>query len=228
MAIDLNQDVGKIIKDLFAKKNKGSSSGNIADEEKKGFDENYKNAILKSVITVCITAAAVWGVHKMTANPVQKAKSEFQTTEILKEELDKLDKNISSSRKILQNNKNKVEKILPEFSKIGGSKNLYKLISDIGDKSSITIKNITQGITNEIKEPIKYTETTLFLEIEAYYSNYMDFRRQLSQSKPILQFNEEKLLLDKNRSDRKLVVVITIKDFSVEKDAYEKLLKEQV
>lgn len=226
MAIDLNADVGKIIKDFLKGKKDNASKGDSGDSKN---IQLYKDAIMKVVIILCITVCIVYGISIFSSNPVKRGESEFTDNEKLNHALTKLENDISSSREIFSNNKKEVKEILPEFSSLGDSKNLFKLVSNLATNNSLVIKNISKGVTNKINNPTRYIQSTVFLEIEGFYSNYINFKQQLAKNKSILRIDSEKIKLKKDKfGERSLSINIALSDFSVNKEGYEELLNKDL
>ena len=57
----------------------------------------------------------------------------------------------------------------------------------------------------------------------------MEFKRQLAEKKPILTVDEEKIVLKKNNyGERKLVIQLTLNDYSLNKSKYNELLEKEI
>lgn len=227
MAIDLNADVGKIIKDfLNGNLKKESTQAGVRPSKN---SELYKNAILKTIIILCVVLTMSYGINTLTRSPIKKDVSEFKTNEELIIALQKIDENIKSGKDIFTNNKKKATRIIPDFSNQGDSKNLFNLISNLATDNSLIIRNINKGISNKINEPIRYIKNTVFLEIEGFYSNYILFKKQMMENKSILKIESEKITLKKDKfGERRLIINLIITDFAINKEGYEELLKKNL
>lgn len=230
MAIDLNADVGQIFKDLLGG-GKGKKSAKSGANKKSSADERsiggYKNAVLKTILIICLTAIVIWFINDKSMNPMQKEDSEFATNEQLQEALQTLKNNKKSAEKLLAKNTERATEILPEFSQIGDSKSLFNLITTLAESNNLVISDISQGKLMELKKPIQYFKNTVTLEIEGYYRNFVDFKRQLHAKKPILTVESEVISLKNTQyGDRKLKIQINLSDYSLETENYEKMLRE--
>ncbi len=222
MAINLNADVGQILKGLMDKKKSGGGKGKGPSVA----SIHYKQAATKCVMIACIALCLGWGINFLSNSSVQRDETEFATLEDLEAAVVKIEQDIASSRVLLDNNRKKVEEFLPMFSDIEGSKGLFKLISDVAEKNSLIIRNLSQGDTVESATPATHLQTRIMLELEGYYPNYMRFKKELSLKKPILKIDSEavKLKIGPN-GERRIGVSLSFMDYAVEKQEYEKALE---
>ena len=231
MAIDLNADVGQIIKDFLAGKHKKKSSQASADSSADSVfsskaKENYKNAVLKSVLIVCAAAIVIWLINQMTETPIKKDDSEFANTSQLKEAISQQELNIITTKNLYNSNKNQVSKILPEYSEMEGSKNLFNLVSQIAEKHTVPLNNIKKGVETPMMNPVKHTKTTIALQFNSSYPQYLNFKKELAAKKPILAVQSEQISLESDPySQRSLNVTLILTDYSLDKDKYEKIIQ---
>jgi hypothetical protein len=223
VAINLDADVGQIIKGLF---NKKPSESSTAKNGQSKFNPILKQAILKLVIIISIAAILGWVINYISNSPIERVQSEFTNLQDLEMAVVKIEQDIASSRVLLKNNRNKVADLLPMFSNVEGSKSLFKLISSLAAQNSLVIKNLSQGETVETTSPSRFLQTKIFLEAEATYASYLKFKQELQNQKPILSIEEETIKLKYTpEGERKIDIKLSFYDYSVDKREYEKVLE---
>ncbi len=224
MAINLNMDVGQLIKGLMNKKNQAGSEK--TPEKPSSLSAGYyKQAGIKSVIVLCSAAIIIWGINYLT-EASGRVESEFTTLEDIEAAVVKMEQDIVSSRELLGKNRKNVEEILPMFSDIEGSKSLFKLVSNIAEQNNLVIKNLSQGEVVETTAPSKFLQTKILLEIEGFYPNYIRFKNELVKQKPILRVESESIKLNVGLTgERKINISINFIDYSVNKQEYENVLQ---
>ena len=226
MAVNLDADIGQIVRNFLNKKGKGTASKAGKPKVLSHTAVYYKQAGVKCVIVFCIGAILAWGINYLTKSSVSREQSEFSTLAELEPAVVKIEQDIVSSRDLLVKNSKTVEEILPMFSDIEGSKSLFKLVSTLAEQNNLIIKNLSQGETIETTSPAKYTQTKILLEVEGFYPNYIKFLRQLEEARPLIRISDEDLKLFVNSAgERKLNVNLNFIDYSVEKQEYEKVLQ---
>lgn len=225
MALDLNADVGKIIKDFLS----GKKADPRTKRGKKKLDENYKHAILKSILILCITTTICYVIHLYSQSPIARTKSEFVDSAQLRDALTTIEANINSAKAMLVNNKHAVSDIIGFFSDQQGSKNLFRTISTVASANSISLKNITKGNTEQISTPAPHEKTIVLLELEGAYVDYISFKEELLKQKPYLTINLEKVaVVQGSNGERRLSISLELLDFAVNKKTYEDLLAKNI
>ncbi len=226
MAIDLNADVGKIIKDFLSGKKADPASKRGSKKELNHF---YKQALLKATLITCVTISFCYTVHMLSSEPVVREQSEFTSVPQLQEAMQTLENNLLSSRKMLASNKENVGQIINYYSDSEGSKNLFRVISSIASDKSLAVKSITKGNSEEFSKPAPYQKSKVIVEIDGIYGNYAEFKQELMRLKPILTINSEKIkVTTSSYGERGLSFTLEITDYSVDKKSYEELLEKEL
>ncbi len=222
MAVNFDMDVGEYIKSLLGKK---SAAKDNAKEDNSLAKQHYKQAGVKAIIIICITAIIGFGINYFTKAATEKETSDFTNNQDLSDAVVKIEQDITTSTAMLDKNRKKVAEILPMFSDKEGSKSLFKLISNLAAQNNLIINNLSQGETIENTNPAKYQETKILLDMEGYYGNYISFIKALNDQKPLLRVDSEntKLVTTKN-GERKLQIKLNLVDYAIQKDEYEKIL----
>lgn len=226
MSVNLDADIGQVIKNFLNKKGKKTDPKSGKVKTPSFAKIQYKQALIKSIIVICVAAVAAWGISFLTKSSVKRVQSEFTSLIQLDEAVAKIEQDIISSKDLLAKNSKKVEEILPMFSDIEGSKSLFKLVSNIAEANNLIIKNLSQGEIIETTSPAKYTQTNILLEIEGFYPNYMKFKNQLAAEKPMIRIESENVSLHiSSTGERRIGVDLSFIDYSVQKQEYEKILQ---
>lgn len=229
MAGKLDIDVGQLMKNLFSKKKSGltgqgsgGQSGNVISME------YYKKTAVKSVFMLCATFFISMGINYFTKTSSNRLESEYSTIEEIDTAVAEIEQNISTSTVLLSKNRKKVAEIMPLFSDIGGSKTLFKLISNIAASTNMTINNLSQGDAKEQTTKSDYFRSKVTLDMQGYFQGYLNFKQMLSDQKPLLRLDSEtiKLLLTKE-GERKIQVTLDLTDYSIDKGEYENALIEK-
>jgi hypothetical protein len=226
MAVNLDADIGQIVKNFLNKKNKEAGAntgfgGNLSFSQ-----TQYKQAGIKCVIVICVTAILSWGIHMLTKSSVAREQSEFTSLSQLSAAVTKMGQDINSSRDLLDNNRKKVEEIIPMFSDTESSKSLFKLLSTLAEQNNLVIRNLSQGEVIETTSPAKFLQTKILLEIVGFYPNYIKFLKGLESAKPLIKVESEDLKLSiDDAGQRALQVSLSFIDYSVQKQEYEKILQ---
>lgn len=224
MAINLDMDVGQIFKNFLNKKGKSSESKKEAEKPSLS-KAYYKQSGVKCILVICITAIISWGINYLTTSS-GRDESEFLTLDDVKAAVVKIEQDIASSRQLLEKNRKNVEEILPMFSDMEGSKTMFKLISNIAAQNGMVIKNLSQGTITETTTPAKFLQTNVLLEMEGFYPDYMNFKKELVKQKDILRIDSEVIKLTfGNNGERKINISVNFIDYSIEKQEYEKVLQ---
>ncbi|MDX1949093.1 MAG: hypothetical protein SFT90_01170 [Rickettsiales bacterium] len=221
MAIDLNADVGKILKDFLS----GKKSDPTTKRGKKTLNEHYRQAILKTIIILCFLISICYAINLISSNPIIRDNSEFTSSEQISNELATLENNLTLGQSMLKKNKEIVSELINHFSEIEGSKNLFRILSVLASENNLAVKNITKGNTEDISLPANHQKNSVFLEIDGIYANYISFKLALLEQKPVLTINSEKIeVTTTSYGERKLSIKLEITDYSVDKKIYKDLL----
>ncbi|HCR85555.1 MAG TPA: hypothetical protein DIV86_02640 [Alphaproteobacteria bacterium] len=225
MAIDLNMDIGTLVKGLLSKKTKSKNDGVTKGS---GIFDNQavKQSILKIILAICVTVILCFIINYFTANPIIKAKSEFQSNSDINQALEKLEVNIISAQSLLNSNRKKAEIILPLFSDLHGERTIFKQITNLASENYMVIRSINQLSATNKDKPIEHSEVQILLNVSGYYSNYLNFKKQLEKAKPYMKIDSEVLALNQSsETDRGIEISISLTDYAMPKKQYEKLLQ---
>lgn len=227
MAVDLNADVGKIIKDLFAGKKSGKNATGKVEKDGSIFSSPaIKQSILKSILAVCVTIMLSYLVHNVTSNPIKKLTSDYKNSIELEEAITKMDLDTQNAKRMFKNNSKKINEIMPKFSNLHGSKTIFKQITQIASEYGLIIKNLNQTNRKNLDKPIKHSEVEILLEMNGYYPNYVSFKKKLAMQKPYLKTNREILLLNFNKSgERRIDITLALTDYAIEKEKYKEIVQ---
>lgn len=225
MAIDLNMDMGALLKSLFSKKSK---AGDKPAEASSNIFANIavKQSMLKIVLTLCVTTIMCFLVNFFTANPIKKTNSEFENLSGLQDAMDKLDANLISAKSLFSSNKKKVSAILPLFSELHGEKTIFKQITRLAAGNDMIIKSVNQISSVSKDKPLDHAEVQILLNISGYYSNYLNFKKELEKNKPYLRIDNEVLTLNQSiDGDRSIDISVNLTDYAMPLEQYEALLQ---
>lgn len=228
MSINLNADVGKILKDLLDKKSSKSTANSNA-QNKFGL---YRNTILYSILILCGFVSVSFAMYHKANNSIKPDESEFKTSQEIDDALLKLDADLKSQRINLKNNIFKAKELLPKFTALGEEKKLFKLISQLADDSNIYIRQISKD--NVVKAPKteaepqqvkKFIESPITLVMTGTFKDYLAFKQELLIQKPVLKIDIEQININKIGDDKSSInILLKITDFVTDKQDFENVI----
>jgi hypothetical protein len=232
MSLNLNADVGKILRDLLDKKKSGSGGA----VTKTGFAAKidlYKNTVLYSVLILCAFLSLVFAMYHKANNSVTHDESEFKTSPEIEDAMVKIDADLASQKLILKKNIVKAKEILPKVTATGEEKKLFKLISFLAEKNNLYIKQISKGVVNVVqkteadKQQVKkFIESPINIEITGGFADYLAFKQDLINEKPVLRVDSEQVQINKIvESKSSISIVAKITDFITDKQDFEKVIQ---
>ena len=210
MAIDMNVDMGAIIKGLFSKKDP-------KDGPKSPTNPHVKTALVIGVILIAI-ASYVYFVYLPTKAELKIKNDKIALISTLKYEIESLSSSIEASQLELSIAQEEYKRRTNLFHTGQELEDLYGEISSLAMKNKLTITKIEKGIERPIFseesctngsvenvsdggyddgiEPpalkrVGYYEFGIFLEISGNYNQFTNFRNGLAQLTKIININKE-------------------------------------
>jgi Tfp pilus assembly protein PilO len=228
MAIDMNVDVGEMIKGLFSKK---TSQGEVIAPQ------NPYVKILISIVTVLILIASyIYFIYLPTQEELRINNEKLSQIEILRSEVTVLSDRIVKAKADLEASKIEYERRTTLFHTDQELEDLYGHISMLAVKNQLMVTKIEKGVENPILEvnisenqssicdgslsntmnaddftmqeespqlkKVAYYEFLVDLEISGNYKNYTNFRNGLAKLKKIINIMRESIVVLESETRR--------------------------
>ncbi|MDA0781645.1 MAG: hypothetical protein PQ612_04640 [Rickettsiales bacterium] len=246
MAIDLNQDMGALIKSLMGKNNGSSDSGAAASanasNEGSVADKiiPFRNVIIIFIIIIG-SSVAYYKLHytKMVKTNAEKAE-EIERLNKLKTDTANLEKQITNMRNDLSASK---EEYLESLSHFGNSEDLgelYQSISILAEKYGLKVLNIkettpppppaeplnSKGTKPAFQKKANITEVKeiqVKVELKGPYVEYIRFKEDLAVAEMLLKINEETVKVKKDEVG-KVYSQLTLTTYAIDKKPFQKVI----
>ena len=223
MAIDMNVDVGALIKGLFSKK---------TSQEGAKTPQNPYAKILISIVTVLILIASyIYFIYLPTQEELRINNEKISQIEILRSEITVLENRIVKAQVDLDEAEKEYERRTTLFHTDKELEDLYGHISMLAMKNQLMVTKIEKGVENPIFDEtqssicdrnlsnaensddfnmqestqlkkVAYYEFLVDLEISGNYNNYTNFRHGLAELKKIINIKRESVVVLESETRR--------------------------
>ena len=240
MALDMNVDVGDLIKGLFSKKEpkEGASSG----------PNPYTKTIIAVVVTIILIASYIYFVYIPTQKDLKIKNEKISQIEMIKYEIDSLSNEIKVAQEQLVLAENEYKRRSKLFHSDKELEDLYGQISLLAMQNKLMVTKIEKGVevpvfadgscdnsnnfVNGQEQPqlqkVGYYEFTVDLEISGNYNFYTGFRNGLAQLKKIININSESIVvLESGESKGGVKGTSSISTYRLPKDESEQCIANQ-
>jgi Tfp pilus assembly protein PilO len=223
MAIDMNVDVGAMLKGLFSKK---------TSQEGAKAPQNPYAKILISIVTVLILIASyIYFIYLPTQEELRINNEKLSQIEILRSEVTVLENRIVKAQADLDEAEKEYERRTTLFHTGQEIEDLYGHISMLAMKNQLMVTKIEKGVENPIFDEaqssicdrnlsntensddfnmqespqlkkVAYYEFLVDLEISGNYKNYTNFRNGLAELKKIINIMRESVVVLESETRR--------------------------
>ena len=223
MAIDMNVDVGAMIKGLFSKK---TSQG-----EAKAPQNPYVKILISIVTVLILIASYIYFIYLPTQEELRINNEKLSQIEILRSEVTVLEDRIVKAQADLDEAEKEYERRTTLFHTDKELEDLYGHISMLAMKNQLMVTKIEKGVENPIFDEtqssicdrnlsnaenaddfnmqestqlkkVAYYEFLVDLEISGNYNNYTNFRNGLAKLKKIININRESIVVLESETRR--------------------------
>jgi Tfp pilus assembly protein PilO len=225
MAIDMNVDVGAMIKGLFSKK---SPQG-----EAKAPKNPYVKTLISIVTVLILIASYIYFIYLPTQEELRINNEKLSQIEILRSEVTVLENRIVKAQADLDEAEKEYERRTTLFHTGQEIEDLYGHISMLAIKNQLMVTKIERGVEKPIydeaqssicdrnlsntntensddfnmQEPtqlkkVAYYEFLVDLEISGNYKNYTNFRNGLAKLKKIINIMSESIVVLESETRR--------------------------
>jgi len=212
MAIDMNVDVGELIKGLFSKKSNESGS--------KSQPSPYLKIILMVIVVIALIAAYVFLYYLPTQKDLKVKNYQISQVENLKMEIVELNSLIEKSKVQLIKAEADYNKLTNLFHTDKELEDLYRHISMLALRNNLMVSKIEKGaeelpifevdsdqsgFSDEFdgeQKKVAYYEFIVDFEISGNFSNYVKFRKGLAELKKIINLKNESIVVLESETSR--------------------------
>ena len=223
MAIDMNVDVGAMIKGLFSKK---TSQG-----EAKAPQNPYVKILISIVTVLILIASYIYFIYLPTQEELRINNEKISQIEILRSEITVLSDRIVKAQADLDEAEKEYERRTTLFHTDKELEDLYGHISMLAMKNQLMVTKIEKGVENPIFDEtqssicdrnlsnaensddfnmqestqlkkVAYYEFLVDLEISGNYNNYTNFRHGLAELKKIINIKRESVVVLESETRR--------------------------
>ncbi len=218
MAIDMNVDVGAMIKGLFSKK---TSQG-----EAKAPQNPYVKTLISIVTVLILIASYIYFIYVPTQEELRINNEKLSQIEILRSEVTVLENRIVKAQADLDEAEKEYERRTKLFHTDKELEDLYGHISMLAMKNQLMVTKIEKGVEKPIFDEaqssicdrnlsntntensddfnmqespqlkkVAYYEFLVDLEISGNYKNYTNFRNGLAKLKKIINIMNESIVV---------------------------------
>jgi type IV pilus assembly protein PilO len=237
MALDMNVDVGALIKGLFSKK--GSKEGVSSAPNP------YTKIIMAVIVIIILIASYVYFVYIPTQKDIKIKNQKISQIETIKYEIGTLSNKIKTAQEELELAEIEYERRTKLFHSDKELEDLYGQISLLAMQNKLMVTKIEKGsevpvfadgscdnsnnFVNGQEQPelqkVGYYEFTVDLEISGNYNFYTGFRNGLAQLKKIININSESIVvLESGESKGGVKVTSSISTYRLPKDESEQCI----
>jgi Tfp pilus assembly protein PilO len=246
MALDMNVDVGSLIKGLFSKKD--------AKEGAESAPNPHTKTILVVVAVFVFITLYVYFVYLPTKEDLRIKNNKISQIESIKFEINELSVNIEQIQKDLKIAQAEYERRSTLFYTNKELEDLYGQISLLAMKNKLTITKIEKGIEKPIfsdgncannsmgnedeiideeqfideemegagqLQQVGYYDFSVNLEITGNYSQFTNFRNGLAQLNKIMNINKESIVVGSESKGGDVKVVMIIATYRLPKNEAE-------
>jgi len=242
MAVDLNADMGEIIKGLMGgKKDGSSSSGDLA-----GSLAPYKNAIIFFVITLVLLGLYIGLYYIPMKEANEKKQEEIAELVKLKSETKDLEKKIVFIKSKLGKSREQYIESLSHFGNSEDLGELYRSVSTLAAKYDLAVMHIEEIVPKapkaepkkrrkskkdkkEAKAPakpkIEFKEIVVDVELKGRYGDYIKFKEDLAIAEMLLKVNEETIKVNSDETEAgKVYVELNLSTYAIDKSKFQSVL----
>jgi hypothetical protein len=246
MSIDLNMDIGSLIKGLVGRRAFTGSH----DDNPVGL---YKVAIIIMLLIFIISGGYIWCIYLPLQQQNAAKRAELAKIMEMKSQLAVLDKQIEMLRKKLDKSK---EQYIDSLSHFGNSEDLggiYQTVSTIAAKYGIAVmnvkdiptpatlpqapkKNTEKPVTESLaqtappapkKPAIDVKEIKVEVQLKGRYGDYIKFKEDLATAETLLKINSETATVKEDKNDPGIIYInMNISTYAIDKKPFQGIITE--
>jgi len=211
MAIDMNMDIGELVKNLFAKKGSKGASSILTDNP-------YAKIIIAGILVLLVIILYVVFVYMPMQEKLEQQQRQISQVNNLKNDIEeeiKLEaakKDFNSRTKLFHTDK-ELEDLYRHISMLALSNQL--MVSKLEKVDETPVFEVQKGSTSKKKsaknkvKKVAYYEFKVRFEINGNYYNYTKFRKGMAELKKIINIDVEEIIVLESKTKKGEVKVST-------------------
>lgn len=244
MAIDLNADVGTIMKGLFGgggKQDSGSSGASASKPAKdmpKFLQDPYRNIVISGVSIVLFIVAFIFLLYLPGIKSNEEKREEISRLNGMQEEIKNMQMQIKGLENAMAKSQDHYAELLAKFSNSEDLGELYQSISELALMYNLVVLNLKEvpkqatpvakvkkskkGEAVAAPKPlVEVSGIKVDVELKGWYKNYIKFREELANNEELLTINLETIEVGGDKEDQgKITVKMQISTYAINKDPY--------
>lgn len=238
MAINLNQDMGALMKDLLGKNNAGSSTAGASEGTFLKKISPFRNALVMFTLISAGTCAYYKMYYLKTEQINQDKATEIARLNDLKTQTVQLEQKIATLKEKLNSSK---EEYLESLSHFGNSEDLgalYQSISVLAEKYDLKVLNIKElpkpppppepldakGKPIVQERPLtQVKEVKVGVELRGSYVQYIHFKEDLAVAEMLLKIDEEAVKVRKDDIGS-IYAELTLTTYAIDKRSFQNVI----
>ena len=243
MAIDLNQDMGELVKSLLNKDK--PENGLPATSNSSSFTTKVKpyTSLITSFLLIIASFLAYQELYyKKSIDSINEMQEEVNRLNDLKAKSAQLDIKIKTIKKDLVESQKEFIKNLSHFGNSEDLGELYQSISILAEKYDLTVLNIKElplpppppeplnkkgKKTNKSKPITKIQEVKVQVELKGSYIKYIKFKEDLAVAEILLKVDEENIKV-KTDEQGKVQVNLKLTTYAIDKNLFKEIVPENI
>lgn len=239
MAIDLNADLGDIIKGLMSKKESNLTEAGAKQSSNIGAKIlPFKNSIILFVVAALSFVAYIEYYQKPITKEIEANKTEIKRLEDLKQKTLDLQKKITYLKSKLSKSRQKYIESLSHFGNSEDLGELYQSISILANKYDMVVLNIKEIPAPPAPAPKKgeplvvpdknkpqVSEIIVEVELKGKYAHYIKFKEDLAIAEMLLKVNKENLRVKSTKDEQgNIFVSLNLSTYAIDKSQFKNII----
>lgn len=235
--VDLNADIGDILKGLFGKKNSADGNNGSGNTGNKVDAKYYKGVIIASFLYISMTILLIYAIYSYVYSDYVTNKEDLEKRTFMAENITKMKQKTESLNKNMVNSYSEYQEILDDFGNTADIQELYRTISNIAVRYNLVVLNVRREKekinaadrykakkANKGKEETKeelVKEVHVFFNLEGSFGSYISFKERLYRELPIINIKDEKISIVDDKEKGSIVSIeLLLTAFTVDKTPF--------
>lgn len=232
MSVNLDMDMGAMVKKLFASKSKESaditSENNTESQERNSvlqrMDNPLKKPILIGVSLLLLFGAFMAGVYSPYYSSMIGKKVELMDLQGKQDKLSQIEAEANALQNELVATKQHYVELLNQYNDHDDLGGFYESISNLAQESNLIVLNIKESAKTQTQNK-KYAnvvkETEVEVELEGKFNSYMSFKDSLSSERALLNIRSEAIKVSTDAADPgKVLAKLKLLVYTIDKQPF--------
>ena len=228
MSINLDMDMGQLIKGLFNKNSQASVEQPVVPQTAHKKESIYKKPVLAGVAVFLFFGAFMAGVYSPYRAEIVGKKGELVEMKDKQGQLSKMKSEVRALEQDLIATKDHYRDLLEYFGDQEDIGYLYESVSQIATQHQLVVINVKETGKANAKHGRNDTvvkENEVEIELSGRFKNYMSFKESLASEKALLDIRSENIQVVQDETNPgKISAKLKIIVYTIDKEPFRKLL----